>query len=346
MQRSACHGFQRTAWSYGLNDMQGIVLGAGKGSRLGSVTRDRSKAMLPITGVPIIERVMGDMAFCGIDEFVVVAGPDDQEMARHFAGRDNIQIVTQPEPAGMADALACAASVVTGDFVLSACDNLVSRTDMGRLIGAFDSDQATDAVLALATVPTESTGRSGIVEMVGDRVRRIVEKPAPGEAPSNIASLPLYCFRASFMDRLPGVAVSQRGERELQDAIQAQIDDGGAVMGVQFAGRMTLTDPTDLLKINLEYLSRGWFARGLSTASTGEGTELVPPVAIGSGTSIGAHCRIGPNVYIEGDVQIGNGAIIGDSMVLRSSRVAAGAVIRGQLICDGAAVATLPGRVQ
>lgn len=346
MQGSACHGFQRMGWSYGLNDMQGIVLGAGKGSRLGSVTRCRSKAMLPITGVPIIERVMEDMTFCGIDEFVVVAGPDDHDMARHFAGRDDVQIVTQPAPTGMSDALACAAPAVTGNFVLSACDNLVSRADMGRLISVLDSDQAIDAALALATVPTESTGRSGIVEMVGDRVRRIVEKPAHGEAPSNIASLPLYCFRESFMDFLPGVAVSQRGERELQDAIQTQIDDGGAVMGVQFTGRMTLTDPADLLKINLEYLSRGWIASGLSTASTGEGTELVPPVAIGSGTAIGAHCRIGPNVYIEGDSQIGNGAVIADSMVLRGSTIAARAVVQGQLICDGAVVATLPGRVQ
>lgn len=207
----------------------------------------------------------------------------------------------------MADALACASTAVTGDFVLSACDNLVSRADMGRLIGALDSDYGTDAVLALATVPTESAGRSGIVEMEGDRVRRIVEKPAPGETPSNIASLPLYCFTESFMDYLPSVAVSQRGERELQDAIQAQIYDGGAVMGVQFAGRITLTDPTDLLKINLEYLSREWIAGGLSVPSTGEGAELVPPVAIGSGTSIGAHCRTGPNVYVEGDSQIGDG---------------------------------------
>ena len=346
MQGSACHGFQRTGWSYGLNDMQGIVLGAGKGSRLGSVTRDRSKAMLPITGVPIIERVMEDMAFCGIDEFVVVAGPSDHEMARHFAGRDNVQIVTQPAPAGMSDALACASTVVTGDFVLSACDNLVSRADMRTLISALDSDQTTDAVLALATVPTESTGRSGIVEMVGDRVRRIVEKPAPGKAPSNIASLPLYCFRESFMKFLPGVAVSQRGERELQDAIQAQIDDGGVVMGVQFAGRMTLTDPTDLLKINLEYLSRGWIAGGLSATATGEGTVLLPPVAIGSRTSIGAHCRIGPNIYVEGDAQIGDGAVIADSVVLRGSRVAASAVVHGQLVSNGAVVATLPGRVQ
>jgi UDP-N-acetylglucosamine diphosphorylase / glucose-1-phosphate thymidylyltransferase / UDP-N-acetylgalactosamine diphosphorylase / glucosamine-1-phosphate N-acetyltransferase / galactosamine-1-phosphate N-acetyltransferase len=323
--------------------MQGIVLGAGKGSRLGSVTSDRSKAMLPVTGVPIIERVMEDMAFCGIDEFIVVAGPHDDEMARYFAGRDNVQIKIQREPAGMADALACAAPAVTGDFVLSACDNLVSRADMGRLISALRSDQGADAVLALATVPMESTGRSGIVELEGERVRLIVEKPAPGEAPSNIASLPLYCFSESFMDYLPGVAISQRGERELQDAIQAQIDDGGITKGVQFEGRLTLTDPTDLLKINLDYLSRGWIANGLSRAATGEGAELVPPVAIGPGTSIGAHCRIGPNVYIEGDAQIGDGAIIANSVVLRGSLVAASAVVRGQLVSNGDVVATLPG---
>jgi NDP-sugar pyrophosphorylase family protein len=98
-------------------------------------------------------------------------------------------------------------------------------------------------------------------------------------------------------------------------------------MDVQFAGRITLTDPTDLLKINLEYLSREWIAGGLSAPSTGEGAELVPPVAVGSSTSIRAHCRIGPNVYVEGDSQIGDGAVITDSAVLRGSWVAASAVV-------------------
>jgi bifunctional UDP-N-acetylglucosamine pyrophosphorylase/glucosamine-1-phosphate N-acetyltransferase len=298
--------------------------------------------MLPVTGAPIIERVMADMASCGINEFLVVAGRGDDELARHFTSRDDVRVVTQPTPSGMADALACAAPFVTGDFVLSACDNLVSRTDMGRLIGAWGSGHEVDAVLALATVPPERAGRSGIVEMDGDRVRRIVEKPAPGEAPSNIASLPLYCFRQGFLDYLAGVGVSQRGERELQDAIQAQINDGGLVRGVQFEGRLTLTEPADLLRINLEYLSRGWVNAGLFSDATGEGLRLVPPVAIGVRTSIGAHCKIGPNVYIEGDAQIGDGAVVADSVVLRGSRVPEGAVIEGQLICDGTVVAALP----
>jgi NDP-sugar pyrophosphorylase family protein len=299
--------------------------------------------MLPVTGAPIIERVMADMASCGIDEFVVVAGDGDDELRRHFAGRGDVRIVTQSTPAGMADALACAAPFLTGDFVLSACDNLVSRTDMARLIGAWDSGREVDAVLALATVPEEHAGRSGIVEMAGDRVRKIVEKPAPGEAPSNIASLPLYCFRKAFLDYLAGVEVSQRGERELQDAIQAQIDQGGFVQGVQFEGRLTLTDPADLLKINLDYLSRGWVAPELSSAEIGDRTQLVPPVAISPDASIGTYCRIGPNVYIEGGSHIGDGAIVANSVVLRGSRVTRGAMIQGQLVCDGTIVATLPG---
>jgi NDP-sugar pyrophosphorylase family protein len=214
---------------------------------------------------------------------------------------------------------------------------------MGRMLGVWDTGRTTDAVLALAAVPAERVGRSGIVEMAGDRVRRIVEKPAEGEAPSNIASLPLYCFRKAFLDYLPDIAVSQRGEKELQDAIQAQIDQGGFVQGVQFEGRLTLTEPADLLKINLEYLSRGWVAAGLSLTATGEGLRLVPPVAVGARTSVGATCSIGPNVYIEGDAHIGDGAVVANSVVLRGSRVAEGAVIKGQLIRDGAVVATLPG---
>jgi NDP-sugar pyrophosphorylase family protein len=64
--------------------MQGVILAAGKGSRLHPITVDRSKAMVPILGKPIVERVMGTLVQNGIRDFVMVVSREDSEVTRYF----------------------------------------------------------------------------------------------------------------------------------------------------------------------------------------------------------------------------------------------------------------------
>ena len=73
---------------------------------------------------------------------------------------------------------------------------------------------------------------TGIVELDGEWVVRIVEKPTPEEAPSNVSSLPMYCFGQTLLGYLPEIELSPRGEYELQDAIQMLIEREGRVRGV------------------------------------------------------------------------------------------------------------------
>ena len=58
--------------------MLGVVLAAGAGTRLKPLTDARSKAMMPVVGVPMVERVMRDLEAGGVEDFVVVVRPDDQ----------------------------------------------------------------------------------------------------------------------------------------------------------------------------------------------------------------------------------------------------------------------------
>lgn len=65
--------------------MQGVILAAGKGSRLHPITTSRSKAMLPILGQPIVERAMEGLWDNGVDAFVLVVSPDDADIVSYFA---------------------------------------------------------------------------------------------------------------------------------------------------------------------------------------------------------------------------------------------------------------------
>jgi len=316
--------------------MQGVILAAGKGSRLHPITIKRSKAMMPILGKPIVERVLESIQQSGVREFVLVVSRDDEEIVRYFREECRLDVeihfVIQEERLGMADALACAAPLIHEDFVLSACDNLVAPTHVGDLVRAWQAQPEMQGLMSLRRVKREELSKLGVVVLEGERVVRIVEKPRPEEAPSDIASLPLYLFTPRLLDYLPEVSLSARGEYELQDAIQMLIDRDEGVYGLFTDGRLTLTGPEDLLAINRHYLTEGHDRPQLAPFTVGPNTHLITPLRIEEGTIIGSDCVIGPRVYIERDCRIGNGVTIKDAVVLRGSVIEDHALIIGEVV--------------
>ncbi len=317
--------------------MQGVILAAGKGSRLHPITLDRSKAMVPILGQPIVERVMDLLARNGVDDFILVVSPDDRHITRYFRRESqldaDIRFVYQTQRLGMAHALRCAAPLITEDFVLSACDNLVSERDVARLLDFWTMSPRPKGVLTLMPVEPERLGSVGIVELDGPWVKRIVEKPKPEDAPSDISSLPLYSFSTRILDYLPEVPLSPRGEYEIQDAIQMLIDRDGYVGGVLIERRLTLTNAADLLALNQEYLIHGGDHAQLEPYTVGPNTQLITPLCIERGTVIGSNCVIGPNVYIERDCEIGDHVILQNSVLLRGAQVSNNTTVNDRVLC-------------
>jgi len=169
--------------------------------------------------------------------------------------------------------------------------------------------------------------------MEGPLVKRIIEKPRPEEATSNISTLPLYCFSRRILDYLPEVSRSPRGEYEIQDAIQMLIDRDGEVRGMMVTGRLTVTNAADLLALTRRYLTQGDGRPQLAPYNVGPGTRLITPQRIEEGAMIAENCVIGPNVYIARDCRIGNNVTLCNTILLREVVVADGARIEDQVIC-------------
>ena len=315
--------------------MQGVILAAGKGSRLHPITVHRSKAMVPILGKPIVERVMETLVQNGIREFVMVVSREDGEVVRYFrdqSGLDvQIQFVVQPTRLGMANALSLAAPYLSNTFIMSACDNLVQSNHVAELLATHAENQAC-ATLSLMEVDPAVVARTGVVDLQNGRVKRIVEKPAPEAAPSNIASLPLYVFSNDVLGCLPEVKLSPRGEYELQDAIQMLIEQDLYVTGAFTDGRLQLTNTADLLSLNRHYLTTGGDTPQLAPRSVGKHTHLITPLRIEEGTEIGSGCVIGPRVYIERDCRIGVDVLIKDAVILRNTVIEDGQHVVGRVV--------------
>ena len=315
--------------------MQAIILAAGKGSRLNPITLSRTKAMVPILGKPIVERVMETFAQNGIREFIMVISREDGEVGRYFREQTsldvNIQFVIQPDRLGMANALSLAVPYIRDTFVLSACDNLTPVEHVAELLATHQRQKA-KATLSLMKVDETIISRTGVVELQNGKITRIVEKPDPAQAPSDIASLPLYVFDPQLLAYLPEIKLSPRGEYELQDAIQMLIERNGHVTGVVTESRLQLTNAADLLALNRHYLTTGGDRPQLAPQSVGQHTHLITPLRIEENTTIGPGCVIGPRVYIERNCQIGADVLIKDAVILRDSVIEDGRQIVGEVV--------------
>lgn len=316
--------------------MQAVILAAGKGSRLGSITNTRSKGMLPILGKPIVERIIDSLAAADIKEFILVVHADDRPIREHFeriSSREmNIRFAYQSERLGMAHALHQAAPLLKEDFVLSACDHLVSGDNLRHFISAWSQLPKIQALLSLDRISPADTWQTGIVTLEEDQVTGIIEKPKPDQAPSNISSTPLYCFSPVILDYLQQIQLSSRGEYELQDAIQMLIADGFSVRGLFLQDNITLTYPEDLLKINLHFLKNSAAANQIHTKRIGPGTRFFPPVYVEAGVEIGTNCMIGPSVYLERAAHIGDNVNLKNVVVLSGAEALDGTRWRDQII--------------
>jgi len=314
--------------------MQGVILAAGKGTRLRPLTLTRSKALMPIAGQPIVARVMELLVAGGVNDFILVISPNDREITRYFQTQTHLEIevrfVYQAKRKGMAHALMQAAPLISEDFVLSACDNLVSPASIAQIMDFWAQAPQPNAALTLMHAPLERIYRGATVGLDGDWITRIIEKPPPEAVLSDLASLPLYLFALRVLDYLPEVPESPRGEYELQDAIQMLIAREGRVGGVVLEGRVTLTTPADLLALNRDYVRRD-AVPVITPDAVGENTRITTPVRIEAGVRIGADCTIGPNVYLESGCRIGDGVTLRDAVILRDQSVADGQRVVGEV---------------
>jgi NDP-sugar pyrophosphorylase family protein len=311
---------------------QGVILAAGRGTRLGQLSKDRPKSMLPVLGKPIIVRVMDRLREAGIRRFVVVIGENEGAVAAYLSSSwypdTEIKFALQAIPTGTVDALQLATLHIDSPFLLTSVDNLTTTDHIQNLMARFAEPPGQIATLSLLPATPDQIRRSADVIIENDQVIAIEEKPA--EPRGAWAAIMVYAFSKKFLDYLPQVKVSPRGEREIVSAIQAGLADGGRVNFAITDSRLHLTREMDLLTINRSFLQEGRDTHILSEIPGS--VTITPPVRIDPHVSVGQGARIGPNVYLESGTTVGQGAVIENSIVLEGGVVPAHEHCREQII--------------
>ncbi|MCI4351779.1 MAG: glucose-1-phosphate thymidylyltransferase [Thermoplasmata archaeon] len=322
--------------------MKGLLLAGGHGTRLRPLTFTGNKHMIPIANQPILFYGLKHLAQAGIQEVGIVLGPL-HEGIREAIGTGlafglRVTYIHQGDPKGLAHAVLCAREFLGNDpFVMYLGDNLLQE-GVTEFVRIFERESP-DAVVGVT--PVEVPQQYGIVELDGDKIRSIEEKPAKPR--SNLALIGVYLFTPAIYPIISALTPSGRGELEITEAIWRLHQAGGRIVPYAVRGWWKDTGrPEDLLHANtlvlrslppasfdqLGEVSAGAKLRGGVRIGAGtvvdDGVEIEGPVVIGSGARLRAGTRVGP------ETSVGDGVVL-DSVSVRRSIILEGARIEGPL---------------
>ncbi len=213
-----------------------IVLCAGRGKRLSPHTDTTPKPLLPVGQKPTLDFIFTALESAGIEKIVLVTHylADQIEAyakAQTFFATEQVVCVAQNALSGTADAALAALDAkpewFDSAFLLTASDYLVPQSFYKDLLQRYIEHDKTIAVSLKRIATAEMAMRSSVrFDEHGD-VLEVVEKPAPGSAPSALSANLVYVLPSDIVEHIRAVPLSPRGEREIQTAVNTYLKNHG-----------------------------------------------------------------------------------------------------------------------
>lgn len=314
--------------------MKAVILAAGKGTRMGPLTENRPKVMLPVANKPILEHIILTLEMAGIRDFLIVTGYRKEIISEYFKDGSkygvNIEYVEQKMQKGTADAIGSVRDLIDERFLVTNGDVLARGSDIKNLL-------KTEGDVVIASKKVASPEEYGILYVKGNRVEKIVEKPK--SSISDIANAGIYVFSPEIFDAIDNTKPSLRGEYEITDSIQSMIDSGKLSGFILLEKWQDIGFPWHMLEANEILLQDGsdiqWEIRGevephatlKGNVSIGEGTivrngsYIIGPAVIGKNCDIGPNCFLRPATSIGDRVRIGNAVEVKNSIVMNGTHI-------------------------
>jgi len=258
---------------------------AGLGTRFIPATKAMAKEMLPVVDKPIIQYAVEEAFAAGIEQIIFVTGRGKKALEDHFDRSFELELTLrnkkkedllhqieelvpktgtivytrQHEPKGLGHAIWCARDIVGDEpfAVLLADDMIKSKTPvLSQMIQRFDRLRA--SIAAVMEVDKNQTDKYGIIK--GNetednvvRIRGMVEKPDPADAPSNLAIIGRYILTPRIFDLLGKKKAGAGGEIQLTDAMEELLETQ-PIFGYKFEGtRFDCGDKAGFQMANLAF---------------------------------------------------------------------------------------------
>ncbi|HDB3364159.1 TPA: UTP--glucose-1-phosphate uridylyltransferase GalU [Staphylococcus aureus] len=261
-----------------------IIPAAGLGSRFLPATKAMPKEMLPILDKPTIQYIVEEAARAGIEDIIIVTGRHKRAIEDHFDSQKelemvlkekgksellekvqystelaNIFYVRQKEQKGLGHAISSARQFIGNEpFAVLLGDDIVESEvpAVKQLIDVYE--ETGHSVIGVQEVPEADTHRYGIIDPLTKNgrqyeVKKFVEKPAQGTAPSNLAIMGRYVLTPEIFDYLKTQKEGAGNEIQLTDAIERMNNDN-QVYAYDFEGeRYDVGEKLGFVKTTIEY---------------------------------------------------------------------------------------------
>lgn len=283
--------------------MKGVILAAGKGSRLYPVTHHIPKPLLPLANRPTLHYAFDRLKEIGVTDICIVVGENEEVMKAGLGDGSafgiKLSYVRQHEPKGLAHAVGFAKDFVAGDnFVLYLGDALYSE-GFEKHAKRFQESRCANLNIVK---PVEDPSRFGVANVEGERIVKLVEKPKEPE--SNLAMAGLYFFGPQIWSVLPALKPSARGEFEITDAIQTLVDQGETVLAGVYEGDWFDTGTLDSFLDTTHYLTEGVnLIEGKVDGQVGERVVVGPGASLSCGRIEDAVILPGASVRVGGTIR-------------------------------------------
>ncbi len=241
---------------------------AGLGTRFLPATKASPKEMLPIVDKPLIQYAVEEAVAAGIEDMIFITGRNKTAISNHFDTAYELEMeleqrnkdkmlemvrnivpsnvscifIRQSMPLGLGHAVLCAHSVVGEEpFAVVLADDLIDDGERGVLKQMVDLYAEHErSIIGTELVPPEETNSYGVVDPEGDgkivKMKGIVEKPDPADAPSNRAVVGRYILTPDIFNHLKQIGRGAGGEIQLTDAIARLINEQD-VLAYEFEGK-------------------------------------------------------------------------------------------------------------
>lgn len=221
-----------------------VIPAAGHGTRLQPLTYIAPKEMLPLGRKPTVEHIVEELHGIGISDIIFVVSLQKAGIQQYFGesacnGEVRIKYVVQEEQKGLAHAILQAEDEVAGEhFVVALGDSVIlSRrpvAPIARLVEAYKSNPALASII-VERVPAEDAYRNGMVKPIGDtgrdsfEIEGLIEKPKPGESPSDFAIGGRYVFDPEIFDWIRKTPPGACNELQITDSVRLGMLAGNRV---------------------------------------------------------------------------------------------------------------------
>lgn len=315
-----------------MEDVTPIVLAAGPGSRLWPLTNTRPKPMVEVAGRPILQWCLEALHEAGFSEATLVVGHKASTIQTHFGDGSaiglSLEYVHQDQQIGTAHAVATAleAQGMPGQALILGGDNLIEPELIENLLSHGPD--------ALAVTKSREPSKYGVVDIEGDRVTHITEKPLlEGEA---VVSTGVCLLERQSLDRLARLV--KEGATGLPAVLNRLIDEDDRLKACRSSRAwLDAVYPWDLVSLTELLLAR-------EGATLAEPTDVAGSAEISGAVHVGGGSTLRPRALVDGPTSLGTNVRVGlrstitRSLISDGASIGTGAIVESSVLAEGVSI--------